>query len=91
VKNFKADASASTRLDNRRRRRAAIDRYTAAERALCENAITEYAAGIDDETPEFGRVNREVHAAKRDVPAWRRALIDRRIIRDLDYWTRTGQ
>lgn len=74
----------STRLGKHRR-------YADAVRALCENGIAEYAAGIDWETPEFGPLNRAVHAAKRDVPAWRRRLIDRRILRELDYWNRTGQ
>jgi hypothetical protein len=72
-------------------RKAAIERYTAAERAQCENAIRDYAAGIDYETPEYHRINDETAAAARDVPWWRRALIDRRIIRELDYWNRTGQ
>lgn len=67
-----------------------IERYRRAFRALCENSIAEYAAGTIGETPEYLAANDEVAEAKRYVPWWRRALIDRRIIRELDYWTRTG-
>lgn len=72
-------------------RRAAIDRYTAASRALDLNSITEYAAGITDETPEFLELNQEVADAEAGVPWWRRALIDRRILRELDYWARMDE
>jgi len=67
-------------------RRAAIDRYAAARRALDLNSITEYAAGVLDETPEFLELNQEVADAEAGVSWWRRALIDRRITRELDYW-----
>ena len=72
-------------------RRAAIDRYTAARRALDLNSIEEYAAGILDETPEFLELNQEVADAEAGVPWWRRALIDRRILRELDYWARMDE
>ncbi len=68
--------------------RAAIERYTRARRALAENSIEEYAAGVDRETPEFLRLNREVFAAEQEVGWWRRVLIDRRVLRDLRYWDR---
>ena len=71
--------------------RAAIDRYTAARRALDLNSIEEYGAGVLDETPEFLELNREVCAAEAGVPWWRRALIDRRILRELDYWARMDE
>jgi hypothetical protein len=66
--------------------RAAIDRYAKARRALDANSITEYGAGICDETPEFLELNQEVADAEAGVPWWRRALIDRRVLRELDYW-----
>ena len=69
-------------------KRAAIMRYTAARRALCENSIAEHAAGIEDETPAFLVLNREVWEAEQDVPVWRRWWIDRRVLRELDYWRR---
>jgi len=72
-------------------RRAAIERYAAASRALDLNSITEYAAGILDETPEFLELNQEVADAEAGVPWWRRALIDRRILRELDYWARMDE
>ncbi len=69
-------------------KQAAIERYTKARRALDVNAIEEYEAGIDWETPEFLRLNREVADAERGVSWWRRWLISRRILRELDYWDR---
>jgi hypothetical protein len=68
----------------------AIERYAAARRALDVNAIEEYEARIDRETPEFRRLNRAVAEAERHVSWWRRALIDRRILRELNYWERMG-
>jgi hypothetical protein len=70
------------------RKRAAIMRYTAARRALNENSIDEYRAGVTWETRAFLLLNREVAEAERDVSWWRRWLIDRRILRELDYWNR---
>lgn len=67
------------------------ERYEQAFRALCQNAIDEYAAGIDYETDEYLRVNRAIPEARRGVPQWRRILIDRRVIGELDYWALTGQ
>jgi len=72
-------------------KQAAIERYTKARRALDVNAIEEYEAGIDWETPEFLRLNREVAGAERGVSWWRRWLIDRRILRELDYWNRMSR
>lgn len=71
-------------------RKAAAERYAAARRALCESNIADVAAGIDEETPEFLRLNHEVIVAERGVPWWRRELIDLRILRELDYWRRMG-
>jgi hypothetical protein len=68
----------------------AIERYAAARRALDVNAIEEYAAGIRHETPEFLRLNRAVAEAEHGGSWWRRALIDRRILRELNYWERMG-
>ncbi len=86
----KGDRSPATRptLTDRLAGRAAAERYAKARRALDTNAIEDYAAGIDYETPEFLRLNRAVFDAERGVPWWRRALIDRRILRELDYWNR---
>jgi hypothetical protein len=71
-------------------KQAAVERYMKARRALDENAIRDYHAGIDWETPEFLRLNRAVFEAGRGVPWWRRWLIDRRVERELDYWNRMG-
>jgi hypothetical protein len=84
------------RILNRKPRFAAVlRRYARAERALCENSIAEYAAGIfDEETPEFLAANREAYEARNAVPRWlwlAVSLIEWRIITDLDYWRRTGQ
>lgn len=80
-------------LNQKPRFAAAIRRYARAERALCEDAIASYAAGGDGwETPS--RIHREAHDAAAAVPRWLRpvtAVIDWRIIADLDYWRRTGQ
>lgn len=72
-------------------RRVYADHYAGVMRALCLNAIAEYAAGVDSETPEFRQINRAVAMAERRVPAWHRAIIDRRILRELDYWRRIGE
>jgi hypothetical protein len=66
------------------------DRYARAFRAMCQNYIEECAAGVTGETPESGPLNDAVLDAKRGVPRWRRVLISRRILRELDYWDRTG-
>jgi hypothetical protein len=65
-------------------------RYARARRALCLNSIADYAAGVVWETDEFLRFNRAVAEAERGVPWWRRWWIDRRILRELDYWNRMG-
>jgi hypothetical protein len=69
----------------------AAERYGQAFRALCQNAIDEYAAMLDTETDEYLRVNLAVIDAEHGVSWVRRWLIDRRVIRELDYWARTGQ
>lgn len=69
-------------------RRAAAERYERARRALDENAIAEWEARVEDETPEYLRLNHEVAEAERGVVMWRRWLIDARILRELDYWKR---
>jgi hypothetical protein len=48
--------------------------------------MAEYAAGIDHETPEFLRLNRDVWEAEPGVARWRRWLITRRVLRELGYW-----
>jgi hypothetical protein len=68
------------------RRGPAAGRYAAARRALSEHAIASYAAGICYETPEFLRLNQAVIDAERGVPWWRIWLIDRRVLRELNYW-----
>jgi hypothetical protein len=70
----------------------AAERYAEAFRALCRNSIAEYAAGVIGETDEYLRVNRAMASARaeRGVPWWRRWLIERRILRELDYWKHTG-
>ena len=80
----KGESPPRTRLDRLRR-------YAASRRALFENAIADYAAGINYETPEFLRLDDEAAEAERGVPRWLCVLIDRRIVRELDYWNRTGQ
>ena len=72
------------------RGKPAAERYAAAMRALCENAIAEHAAGIDEETPEYLRLNHEVIEAERGVSWWRREMTGQRILRELDYWHRMG-
>lgn len=70
--------------------RTAARRYEEARRALCHNGIREYAAGVTHETDEFLLLNRAVARAERGVSWWRRALIDRRVLRELDYFKRMG-
>jgi hypothetical protein len=66
-------------------------RYMTAHEALWRNSAAEHEAGIDYETPEYHRLNRDVWAAEDGVPWWRQWLIDRRILRELDYWRRIGE
>ena len=73
------------------RNAAAIERYEQTHRALFRNAIEEYAAGIDEETPEFLALNRAAWEAEAGMPRWRRWLIDRRLCRELNYWTRMAR
>ena len=61
-------------------------RYANARRVLCQNSIREHAAGVREETDEFLQCNGEVADAEQGVALWRRVLIDRRILRELDYW-----
>lgn len=73
---------------------AALIRYACAERALCENAIAEYAAGIMHETPEYLAANRESCEADLAVPrwlGWLKVIIGWRITCELDYYRLTGQ
>jgi hypothetical protein len=62
-------------MSAKRERKAAIARYAEAVRALCENSIAEYMAGIDWETPRFLELNAVVAVAEAFVPAWRQRLI----------------
>jgi hypothetical protein len=64
--------------------------YTRARRALCENSIEEYEAGVAWETPDYLRLNDAVAEAKHGVPAWVRALADWIILRRLQYWQHVG-
>lgn len=67
----------------------AVAGYAQALRALCENSIEEYAAGVTGETAESTRLNSAVIDAKRGVPPVARWLVQRRVVRELDYWNRT--
>lgn len=69
---------------------AATRRYFRAERALCVNGITEYAAGTEGETPEFLRLNSESTAAALEVPPWIAPLIGWYLVHRLHYFARTG-
>lgn len=62
--------------------------YEQARRALDQNALDEHADGVTGETPEFLRLNAEVARLEKTVSWWRRWLIDRRVLRELDYWER---
>lgn len=64
--------------------------YTRARRALCENTIEEYEAGVAWETPEYLRLNDTVAQAKNGAPAWARTLTDWVILRRLRYWQHVG-
>jgi hypothetical protein len=64
-------------------------RYEAAIRALCEWGIENYAAGRCEEPPS--ELNDAVIEAERHCPFWRQTFIDRRIVRELDYWNRIGE
>ena len=68
---------------------SAAGRYAAAFRALCEHNIADYEAGINQEAPSA--LNNTVIDAGRGVPWWRQMLIERRILRELDYWRRIGE
>ena len=73
---------------------SALVRHARAERALAKNAIADYEAHRDWETPEYHRLNDESEAADLAVPRWlrwAREPIWWYIARDLDYWRRTGQ
>jgi hypothetical protein len=64
-------------------------RYAQARRELAEHSIAAHEAGTRGEAP--GALNDAVIEARRGVPRWRRMLIDRRVLRELDYWNRTGE
>lgn len=73
---------------------AVLRRYAAAHRALWSIDIRDYEAGLLEETPEFAAANSEACDAHDALPRWLEPaamIIDRRIIRDLDYFARTGQ
>ena len=73
---------------------AALRRYARAERANAEICIAEHAAGVTDETPGWLAANRELGDALDAVPwwlGWLTGIISQRIIRQLDYYRRTGQ
>ena len=73
---------------------SALLRHARAERVLAENAIADYEAGRNWETPEYHQANDESEVADRAVPRWlrwAREPIWWYIARDLDYWRRTGQ
>lgn len=73
---------------------AVLRRYARARRAQDENQIAEQQAGVDYETPEFQRVNRETCEAELAVPWWLRwtvPLIDWHVETETDFWHRMGQ
>lgn len=70
-------------------RKSPAERYEAAFRAMCEDSIERNQAESDEEPPSH--LNNAVLETERDVPRWRRALIDRRVLRELDYWNRSGE
>jgi hypothetical protein len=74
--------------------RAVLRHYARAERTNATVSIAGYDAGIRHETPEWLAANRELGEARAAVPwwlGWMKAIISRRIMRQLDYWRRTGQ
>jgi 2-hydroxychromene-2-carboxylate isomerase len=70
--------------------RTRAGRYASARRALYVAAIEDHAAGAVYETARSAGLYRAALAAGAGVPAWRRRRIDRRILRELDFWNRTG-
>jgi hypothetical protein len=73
----------------------AISECYAATRALDENSLAEYAAGVEGETGVFLWLNNEVHETEAKLP-WAlrpviRWFIDRKIIRELGYWDRMDE
>jgi hypothetical protein len=64
----------------------ALDRGVLEVGQVAAEAMARVVA-LEDE-PEFLRLNREVAEAERGVSWWRRWLISRRILRELDYWNR---
>jgi len=58
--------------------------YVAAHEALWRNSADEYAAGIDYETPEFGRLNHAAYEASKRVPWWLAGWLDWRLARRLE-------
>lgn len=50
----------------------AVARYKTALQNLHDNQRAEQASGIDYETDEYLRLNREVNEAAKDVSWWRR-------------------
>lgn len=77
----------SARRRRRRRAAAAAGIYYAARRALAQNELDEYAAGVAG-TDVGRRYRRAAIQAEQGVPPWRRWLIRHRILRELHYWTR---
>jgi hypothetical protein len=72
----------------------AVRRYARAERALAENYIDEYEAGISGETFVFLVLNREAWEARQAMRrwlGWLKGPLWRWAVRGLDYWHRTGQ
>lgn len=53
---------------DRRTRKAAVQKYKAALAALHAHQEREEAAGIREETPEYQRLNKAVLDAEQDVP-----------------------
>ena len=64
------------------------DAYLAARRRLNALDLTEAEAGVFEETPEFLAANAAVGDAEAGVPFWLRWSIDRRVLREQDYWAR---
>jgi len=63
--------------------RAITARYLTAHEALWRSTADEFAAGIEDETPEFLRLNRAAHEAAEGLPRWRQLALNRRLVRKL--------
>lgn len=67
---------------------AAARRYADARRALNENYIADVTAGRLYETGKYLELNTAVADAEAGVPWWQVWLIDQRVARQQDFWSR---